>query len=392
MVIDWQWTPSRRAANALIDLAKQAAAAAPEQPKKWVTLANLVTRVRGHREALLVLMESIRHCPDDAELRFMAAQAYFALGEFERGLEECDRALHLNPGYEQAQLLRSSLLVKTKGLVAAKPLLDFAVEADLSRTYVFEYLCTRLSEPGVAEDMLERCDRAMANGARSSQPVYFKALALAKLGDTATARAMLSLDEALLLSTPETPPGYQSAEAFRAKLADEILNHPSLSADPRGKSTSGGGQTDPLREDDGPATAALFGLVRGAVESYASGINGTDRSNSGAHPLKCSLQVWATVLGPQGKQDIHRHPDGWLSGVYYVRAPWSEQANRFCGDLLVGIVDEDLGIGTPWDVRRIEPIPGRMVIFPSYVPHATEPSNAAGERISVAFDVIRIDQ
>jgi tetratricopeptide (TPR) repeat protein len=137
MVIDWQWTPSHEAANALIILATEAATGAPEQPKKWVTLANLVTRVRGHREALLVLIESIRHCPDDAELRFMAAQAYFALGEFESGLEECDRALHLNPGHEQAELLRSSLLVKTKGLVAAKPLLDFAVEADLSRTYVF---------------------------------------------------------------------------------------------------------------------------------------------------------------------------------------------------------------------------------------------------------------
>lgn len=386
MVIDWQWTPSEQAAKELIKLARDAATGAPDRPKNWVSLANLVTLVRGHRDALPFLVESIGHCPDDAQLRFMAAQAYFAVGEYEAGLEECDRALHLSPRHQQAQLLRSSLLVKTRGLEAAKSLLDFAIEADLSRSYVFEYLCEHLSEPGAAEQMVERCNRALAKDTKSIQPVYFKALALAKLGDAAGAMATLSLDQTLLLSSPDTPPGYDEAEAFRARLTDEILDHPSLRESPRGKSTSAGRQTDPLREQDGPATAALFNLIRGAVESYASSIGGS----SPPQPARCALQVWATVMGREGKQDIHRHPDGWLSGVYYVRAPWSEPAKRYCGDLIVGIVDEAIGIDAPWEVRRIEPVPGRMIIFPSYMPHATEPSNTAGERISVAFDVIRI--
>jgi tetratricopeptide (TPR) repeat protein len=388
MVIDWQWTPGKQAGEALINLATEVASGAPDQPANWVSLANLVTLVRGHREALHVLAESIGHCPEAAELRFLAAQAHFAVGEYERGLEECDRALLLSPGHEQAQLLQSSLLVKTTGLDAAKRLLDFADDADLSSSYVLEYLCAHLSEPGVAEEVIERCDRALAKDARSVQPVYFKALALEKLGDTAAAATMLSLDQTLLLSTPETPRGYDEA-VFRARLAEEVLNHPSLRDNPRGKSTSGGRQTDPLREDDGPATAALFSLVRRAVESYARGALGFAGPQSGTEPVKCSLQVWATVLGPQGKQDVHRHPDGWLSGVYYVRAPWSEGASRYCGDLIVGIVDENSGIDLPWDVRRIEPVPGRMVIFPSYMPHSTEPSSAAGDRISIAFDVVR---
>ncbi|MEJ0041812.1 MAG: putative 2OG-Fe(II) oxygenase [Rhizomicrobium sp.] len=40
--------------------------------------------------------------------------------------------------------------------------------------------------------------------------------------------------------------------------------------------------------------------------------------------------------------------------------------------------------------RAIEPVPGRLVLFPSYVSHATELTGIDGARISVAFDVVPI--
>ena len=46
------------------------------------------------------------------------------------------------------------------------------------------------------------------------------------------------------------------------------------------------------------------------------------------------------------------------------------------------------GVDPPWETREIEPVPGRLVLFPSYVPHATQPSGLEGERISIAFDVV----
>jgi len=39
-------------------------------------------------------------------------------------------------------------------------------------------------------------------------------------------------------------------------------------------------------------------------------------------------------------------------------------------------------------VIRIEPVPGRLVLFPSYAPHGTEAAGIEGERISIGFDVI----
>ena len=38
----------------------------------------------------------------------------------------------------------------------------------------------------------------------------------------------------------------------------------------------------------------------------------------------------------------------------------------------------------------MEPVPGRLALFPSFVPHATEPCGFDGERISVAFDIIPV--
>jgi hypothetical protein len=38
---------------------------------------------------------------------------------------------------------------------------------------------------------------------------------------------------------------------------------------------------------------------------------------------------------------------------------------------------------------EIEPVPGRLVLFPSYVPHATiPPGSSDGARICVTFDVV----
>jgi hypothetical protein len=54
----------------------------------------------------------------------------------------------------------------------------------------------------------------------------------------------------------------------------------------------------------------------------------------------------------------------------------------------MGALGEKQTIAPPWGIREIEPVPGRLVLFPSYVPHLTLPSGVAGDRISIAFDVV----
>jgi hypothetical protein len=43
----------------------------------------------------------------------------------------------------------------------------------------------------------------------------------------------------------------------------------------------------------------------------------------------------------------------------------------------------------PPPTRVVDPRPGQLVLFPSYLWHGTQPFESSGERITVAFDLLR---
>ena len=70
----------------------------------------------------------------------------------------------------------------------------------------------------------------------------------------------------------------------------------------------------------------------------------------------------------------HIHDDGRLSGVYYVSVPKTSSVNPRAGCLvLVSSEHNGPSVDPPWGTRDVHPVPGRLVLFPSYIPHATIP-------------------
>ncbi len=91
----------------------------------------------------------------------------------------------------------------------------------------------------------------------------------------------------------------------------------------------------------------------------------------------------------EGFQKSHIHYSGWLSGVYYVTAPKLSHGDDVrAGCLALGSLDLPEGRESPWGIRDIRPAPCRLVLFPSFVPHATLPTKSPEPRICVAFDVV----
>lgn len=105
---------------------------------------------------------------------------------------------------------------------------------------------------------------------------------------------------------------------------------------------------------------------------------------------------WANVNPPGTGHRPHTHPNNLLSGVYYARVP-----ARSGGLLLhdprqqatvlapkVTQVTDATGSEVELEVRE-----GRLVIFPAWLEHsvAKSDSEAAGERISIAFNVMLSD-
>ncbi|HEX8621344.1 MAG TPA: putative 2OG-Fe(II) oxygenase [Allosphingosinicella sp.] len=94
---------------------------------------------------------------------------------------------------------------------------------------------------------------------------------------------------------------------------------------------------------------------------------------------------WSVRLPGGGHHANHIHPAGWFSSAFYVALP--AEIPEPAGWLTLGVPQAELGIDLP-PIRRIEPKPGRLILFPSTLWHGTVPFEA-GERLTVAFDVAR---
>lgn len=118
------------------------------------------------------------------------------------------------------------------------------------------------------------------------------------------------------------------------------------------------------------------------------GLNATDGVN-------LRMSAWAMVYSDRGYATVHTHPNCDVSGVYYVDDTTANQEQMMAtgvpvrsGD--IEFVDTRTGGQRQSAVVRLNPamiIPfkrGRMLIFPSSLPHFVHPIVGSGERISIA--------
>ena len=95
--------------------------------------------------------------------------------------------------------------------------------------------------------------------------------------------------------------------------------------------------------------------------------------------------AWSVCLRGGGTHTNHVHPQGWLSSALYIALPPTIGPDEQQGWLKLGEPDAALGLDLP-PRRLVEPRPGRLALFPSWMWHGTRPF-AQGERLTVAFDV-----
>ena len=104
--------------------------------------------------------------------------------------------------------------------------------------------------------------------------------------------------------------------------------------------------------------------------------------------------MWANINPPGGMNQPHIHPNSLFSGVYYVKS----QPN--CGRLKV--MDPRPGVqfimpvrkpGDPgkdmWRDANIQPVVGRIIMFPAWLWHSVEPNKSNDLRISISFNFLQ---
>jgi tetratricopeptide (TPR) repeat protein len=322
----------------------------PEMIEAQSGLGLIRQRQNRLAEAVETFEKASELAPRDAEICANLAGVLHEAGESERAIACFRKAIELAPERASLHTQLGEILHELQGAQAALPHYDEAL---------------RLS-PG------------------DSRTLAVKGSALAALGRRNEAARIFDHDALIAISRITTAPGYSDMAEFNRALADHAIRHPTLLAEPFGKTTRGGGQTAQLLGPTSGPIAVLQGLIRSAVEDYFADRTRAQHPYCPRRSAPARLYAWATVLDSGGYQDPHNHPSGVLSGVYYVQLPdtgeagaieFGRPAPRFSGPIIP-------------ELKLIRPQTGLLVLFPSFYWHRTIPFEGGGKRISIAFDLI----
>ena len=104
--------------------------------------------------------------------------------------------------------------------------------------------------------------------------------------------------------------------------------------------------------------------------------------------------MWANINPPGSMNRPHVHPNALFSGVYYIKT------QQQCGNLVIN--DPRPGIQTTmptrlkgqppqglWREAHLQPLQGRVIVFPAWLWHCVEPNQSNDIRISVSFNFIQ---
>jgi Flp pilus assembly protein TadD len=138
-----------------------------------------------------------------------------------------------------------------------------------------------------------------------------------------------------------------------------------------------------------PELAELRRAIEAALAVYIAGLPPADASHPLLRHRDFPLTItgsWSVRLTGSGHHVSHMHPLGLISSACYFLVPEAASSSEE-GRLELGRPPPDLRLDLE-PLHILEPRPGQLILFPSYLHHGTRPF-ASGERLTVAFDVAR---
>lgn len=320
--------------------------------------AHLRWRAGDYLEAARWFREAHARAPDDAAHLDGLARSLVRSGDLQEGLRLHRQAIEQAPGAAQFHLHLAASLLMAGDAPAALPHAERATQLTPTDqgAWALLGLCWRVlgdaRETWLVDEARFVQSVELAAPADTSRDTYFDELA--------TAIGALHQDH-------------------RAPV-DQTLRH--------GTQTLGRLFEQPL-----PVLQALGPALAGAIDTYIEHLP----SDLG-HPFLSRrgrawrfTGSWSSRLGDQGHHIDHVHPEGWISGVLYLRVPAACRANDSReGWLRFGQPDLDLSrLGLSHLARRhVEPRVGRLVLFPSMMWHGTVPFTSSEARLTIAFDLV----
>jgi tetratricopeptide (TPR) repeat protein len=200
-------------------------------------------------------------------------------------------------------------------------------------------------------------------------------------------------DELIQVFDLDPPPGFSDMAVFNAELNGWLgTMHPS-NREPVHQSLRVGNQTWGKIFGAGHDLVERAKLrISEAMDRYIAGLRPRDGKPFSVHPFTGRRRQgfaftgsWSSRLGDCGYHVNHIHPRGWISSCYYVGVPEAvKDAQSRQGWIKFGEPRFEIGLKAR---RTVQPVPGRLVLFPSYMWHGTIPFHGEA-RTTIAFDAV----
>jgi tetratricopeptide (TPR) repeat protein len=382
----------------------------------WLEYGGTLSALEDYAAALAAFDTALSHRPGFVAAWNDRGVALQALGRIDESRKSFERAVQLQPGFAAAIANLANLELASADLERAEALYRQALRNDAASVAARIGLGRTLWRLRRHAEARRELERALDTAPSSFDALL--ALVVFQLDTTRLSEALAACDRFLRLS-----PGHSGALGLRAEVGRECrdesrgdlldlgrwLSVRDLPADPRlhgdltglltaqlplnaappHHATQRGLRSGPLSSLDHPVLARLEALVEREIFAYVSERK-HERALSLRRPTAVALHMWGVVLRGDGFQLPHLHPEAWLSGVYYVAVPsrTTRPAGNRAGCLEFGTADPALNVKRGRASHFVEPIPGRLVLFPSWLYHSTVPHRAQGLRISIAFDCV----
>jgi tetratricopeptide (TPR) repeat protein len=343
-----------------------------------------------HEEAL----KSYDLAPRTREL--LLDKAFFLTGEqrVEEALEVYRELLAQDSRDPVAASGMAGMLFLTKRYDEAAAAFDLALAINPSDSDIYSGAASVALSRDDPQKAVALCEKALLISPYNQAALSQLSVGLRALDD-ARDEALNGYDTLIQVFDLEPPAGFSSMEDFNAELCGYLEGIHPTARKYHNQTLRVGTQTHGHLFGSGHELVEKLQIrIREALNRYIAGLTG-----DGRHPFLSRRKrnflyngSWSSRLVDCGFHVNHTHPRGWISSCYYVDVPEvAKDESQRQGWIKFGESSfENFREKNPAR-RAVQPVPGRLVLFPSYTWHGTNPFHAPTARVTVAFDAVPAD-
>ncbi len=349
-------------------------------------LAQLIWMRTGDPDAAIAPLDQAGLTLALAPVRAMVLEK---IGRADEGYALLQAVANAAPGDLRIQQALANAASEAGDFAVALPAVDRLIAAAASHPAVVETACQVWLGAGRAADALATARQRLEAEPHDQIALAMAATAARITGDPLYGQ-LYDYDAFVRPRTIDLPKGWKSMRAFLADLKAVLDKLHKLKAHPFENSLRGGSQTSrDLRSYPEPVIEAFFKAIDGPIRDYMTAVGQGDdplrARNTGVYAVR---GAWSVRLRPGGHHVDHIHPQGWLSSAFYVETP-GEALGRDSREGWIKFGQPRFRTEPPLDAAHcVRPVPGTLVLFPSYMWHGTVPFTTEESRMTIAFDVV----